>query len=94
MSGLMAAKYRNSGQTCVTANRYCTVLYFAVYCTTLLCNVQLYHVLYCTAHRILVHSSLYPEFMERFKQKSQELKVTFYILSETIQHSDNINNQR
>ena len=83
MSGLMAAKYRNSGQTCVTANRYCTVLF---------CNVQLYHVLYCTAHRILVHSSLYPEFMERFKQKSQELKVTFYILSETIQHSDN--NQR
>ena len=49
VSGLMAAKYRNMGQTCVTANR------------------------------IMVHSSIFNEFVDKFKLSSETLKVSFEI---------------
>ena len=48
VSGLMAAKYRNMGQTCVTANR------------------------------IMVHSSIFNEFVDKFKLASETLKVYLF----------------
>lgn len=45
VQGLMAAKFRNSGQTCVTANR------------------------------IMVHSSIYQDFVNKFKLETQKLQV-------------------
>lgn len=50
VQGLMGAKYRNSGQTCVTANR------------------------------IMVHSSIYQEFLNKFKLASQKLQVFIFFL--------------
>ena len=50
VQGLMAAKFRNSGQTCVTANR------------------------------IMVHSSIYQDFVNKFKLETQKLQVSYMII--------------